>query len=327
VGGAGGGAIRLIVTGMLMLDGRISADGSPGFAVGSGGGSGGSVWLTVGTLTGGGSISANGGMGNGFGSTGGGGGGGGRIAIEYGSYVFFGAATARGSSGSAWGGAGTIYTKASNQSWGQVLADHGGQVGTNTSWTSTGTVDLTVRGGAVVALPNAQGIGTLLVASNGWLRVTNQILTVTGNATVQGGGGVIADSAGYVAGSGPGAGKYVSGTSGYIGGGGGFGGYGAAGAVSSSPSVVPYGGTTYGSVDAPIHLGSGGGSYYSTAMGGAGGGAVHLNVTGVLQVDGRISATGGAGVNPSGGGGRRNDLPDCRYAFRHGSNLRQWRYG
>ena len=301
--GAGGGAIRLNVTGVLMLDGRISADGSPGIAEGSGGGSGGSVWLTVGTLTGAGTISANGGMGYGFGATGGGGGGGGRIAIQYGGYLFFGATTARGGSGSAWGGAGTIYTKANNESWGQVVVDNGGQAGANTTWSQTDPIDLTVSGGAVVVPPSAQTFGTLLVASNGWLRITNQLLTVTGNATVQAGGGIIADSAGYAPGSGPGAGKIVGGTSGYIGGGGGYGGYGAAGAIPTSSSLPAYGGTTYGSLIAPTDFGSGGGSSTVTPLGGAGGGVIRLTVTGVLQVDGRISAAGGAGVNASGGGG------------------------
>ena len=79
-----------------MLDGRISANGSPAFAEGGGGGSGGSVWVTAGTLTGAGTISANGGMGNGFGLTGGGGGGGGRIAIQYGMNLFFGSTVGSG---------------------------------------------------------------------------------------------------------------------------------------------------------------------------------------------------------------------------------------
>ena len=105
-GGAGGGSIELTVKGALLLDGRISADGSPGLAEGSGGGSGGSISMSVGTLLGGGTISANGGMGSGFGSTGGGGGGGGRIGIhvggvQYSGYLFSGAITALGGGGSA----------------------------------------------------------------------------------------------------------------------------------------------------------------------------------------------------------------------------------
>jgi hypothetical protein len=301
LGGAGGGAIRLNVNGMLLLDGRISAEGSPALAEGSGGGSGGSVWLMVGTLTGAGAISANGGTGNGFGLTGGGGGGGGRIAVQYGMNLFFGITSARGGSGSAWGGAGTIYTLPNNQSYGQVLVDNGGQSGTNTSWSALGTVDLTVTGGGVVSLPSQQTIGNLLVASNAWISAVNQSLTVTGNATIQAGGGIIADGKGNAGGLGPGAGKSVSTLSGYIGGGGGYGGFGAAGGAPSGYSA--YGGSTYGLLTAPTDLGSGGGSSSTSAMGGAGGGAIRLNVTGVLQIDGRISAAGGPAFTPDAGGG------------------------
>jgi hypothetical protein len=301
LGGAGGGAIRLNVTGMLVLDGRISADGGVGIGEGSGGGSGGSVWLTVGTLTGAGTLSANGGMGNGFGLTGGGSGGGGRIAIQYGLNLFFGVISARGGSGSAWGGAGTVYTKASSQSSGLVLADNGGQSGTNTSWSSTDTIDLIVKGGAVVSPPTSQTIGTLLVASNGWLSVSNQILTVTNNAAIQAGGGIIADTKGNAPGLGTGAGRFINNSLGYIGGGGGYGGCGAAG--GAPPAYSAYGGSPYGSLTAPVDLGSGGGSYSTYMTGGSGGGLVRLNVTGVLQVDGTISAAGGAATTPSGGGG------------------------
>ena len=63
----------------------------------------------------------------------GGGGGGGRIAITYGVYDFSGVVSAYGGGGYAWGGAGTVYTKANSQSWGQVTLDNGGQSGTNTS--------------------------------------------------------------------------------------------------------------------------------------------------------------------------------------------------
>ncbi|MCX6926728.1 MAG: hypothetical protein NT154_26520 [Verrucomicrobia bacterium] len=302
MGGAGGGAIRLNITGVLILDGRITAEGSTGLTEGSGGGSGGSIWLTVGTLAGAGTISANGGMGNGFGLTGsGGGGGGGRIAIRYGTGVFFGSISAQGAGGSAYGGAGTIYTVANNQSFGLVLVDNGGQAGTNTSWYQTSTIDLTVRGGAVVVPPGTQTIGTLLVASNGWLRITNQVLTVTANATIQNGGGIIADGTGFPAGTGPGQGWYVATPSGYIGGGGGYGGGGAAGGAPAPYSA--HGGESWGEITAPTSRGSGGGTYSTYAVGGAGGGAIRLTVTGVLQVYGTISAAGGAATTASGGGG------------------------
>ena len=147
-GGAGGGAIRLTVTGVLQVDGRISARGTAGSSPSAGGGSGGSIYLTVGTLAGSGVISANGGAGNALG----GGGGGGRIAITYTSAnAFSGLMSAYGGGGYAWGGAGTIYTKANSQSTGLVMVDNGGQAGTNTSWPSGGTLDLTVRSGATLS--------------------------------------------------------------------------------------------------------------------------------------------------------------------------------
>lgn len=257
--------------------------------------------MTAGILTGAGAISANGGMGNGFGLTGTGGGGGGRIAVQYGVNLFFGATSARGGSGSAWGGAGTIYTIANGQLYGQVLVDNGGQSGTNTSWSALATLDLTVKGGAVVSLPLSQTIGTLLVASNGWVSVGNQILTVTGNATIQAGGGITADGKGNPGGVGPGAGRSSSTPSGSIGGGGGYGGYGAVGGAPSGYSAN--GGNAYGSVTEPADPGSGGGFYSNPLMGGAGGGAIRLHVTGVLQLDGRISAAGNPGTAPNAGGG------------------------
>ena len=75
--GAGGGAIRMALTGMLTLNGAITANGTPG-GYSSGGGAGGSVWVTTRGLAGAGSFLAGGGNG---GSNGGGGGGGGRIAV------------------------------------------------------------------------------------------------------------------------------------------------------------------------------------------------------------------------------------------------------
>jgi len=303
VGGAGGGAINLNVTGVLQVYGTISAAGGAGNSPSAGGGSGGSIFLTVGTLSGSGVIAANGGAGN----DSGGGGGGGRIAIVYGAYDFSGVVSAYGGSGYAAGGAGTIYTKANSQSWGLVVADNGGQAGTNTTLgsASPGTIDLTVQNGAVLSPPSSQTIGTLLVASNGWVSIAKQTLTVTGNAIVQAGGGIIADGTGYPAGQGLGAGRYAEeGDFGFVGGGGGYGGYGASG--GGIPNA--YGGGTYGSATEPTDLGSGGGGLLDPEgsippMGGAGGGAISLTVTGTLEVDGTVSARGLAGTGPSTGGG------------------------
>ena len=234
----------------------------------------------------------------------GGGGGGGRFAIVYGSYDFAGVVTAYGGGGYATGGAGTIYAKASDQSpFGQVVVDNGGQAGTNTTFGSEnpGMVDLTVKNGAVFSPPSFQMIGSLLVASNGWVTVAYQALTVTGNATIQAGGGIIADSGGYATaqarerGSIPVAIRVIA----------------VAGVVMAVMEAraahwqvtSPMAAIRTGSVITPVDLGSGGGTYNTIVIGGAGGGVVSLKVTGVLQMNGRISATGGAGITPGGGGG------------------------
>jgi len=85
-GEAGGGAIKLIVTDTLTLDGLITANGKgPGHTCESGGGgSGGSIYVVTHYLTGSGSFTANGGWGDDYtcGGIKGGAGGGGRIAIS-----------------------------------------------------------------------------------------------------------------------------------------------------------------------------------------------------------------------------------------------------
>ncbi len=75
---AGGGAIRLNVSGLLLLDGEITADGTNASGGNCAGGAGGSIYLNVGTITGNGKLTADGGPGNAGGT-----GGGGRIAIYY----------------------------------------------------------------------------------------------------------------------------------------------------------------------------------------------------------------------------------------------------
>jgi hypothetical protein len=81
-GGEGGGAIKLVATNTLTIDGSVTANGdSYANSFNDGGGAGGSIWLDTASLAGTGTITANGGQG-GF-SRAGGGGGGGRIAVYY----------------------------------------------------------------------------------------------------------------------------------------------------------------------------------------------------------------------------------------------------
>jgi hypothetical protein len=105
-GSEGGGAIRLNVGRTLTVDGQLSANGDWGIQDNSGGGSGGSIWVTAGTLVGNGQITADGGEGELFG---GGGGGGGRIAIYAGANVFAGLVSASGGAGDFPGGDGSIF--------------------------------------------------------------------------------------------------------------------------------------------------------------------------------------------------------------------------
>ncbi len=119
-GAAGGGAIRISANGTFSLDGSILVRGGYGELSDwsgdirgfSGGGAGGSVWLTVGELTGSGSISADGGPSGAKA----GGGAGGRVAIYSGTNRFTGNITACGGAGMLAGGGGTIYTKNVNES-------------------------------------------------------------------------------------------------------------------------------------------------------------------------------------------------------------------
>jgi len=106
-GGSGGGLIRLTVAGKLVVNGAINANGEAGSQAGctaGSGGSGGSIYLIVGELSGGGSIQANGGQGwssswcSGLTS---GGGGGGRMAI-YGTISSFQAPVLNVSGGFGW---------------------------------------------------------------------------------------------------------------------------------------------------------------------------------------------------------------------------------
>jgi uncharacterized repeat protein (TIGR01451 family) len=117
-GSAGGGAIKLVVSGTLMLDdgGQISANGAngqTGFGFADGGGSGGAIWIKAGHLVGGGSISANGGGDGGWGfGTDGGGGGGGRVSLDTPDLSgYTGSISAAGGPGypAEVGGAGTVY--------------------------------------------------------------------------------------------------------------------------------------------------------------------------------------------------------------------------
>ncbi|MBW1860282.1 MAG: right-handed parallel beta-helix repeat-containing protein, partial [Deltaproteobacteria bacterium] len=103
--GRAGGALKLAVTNTLTINGSIDANGGVGLGDYAGG-SGGSVWLTCGTLAGEGVVSADGGN---YGGSYPGGGGGGRIHISRSAWTYTGTVTVSGGVGYNNGEDGTIY--------------------------------------------------------------------------------------------------------------------------------------------------------------------------------------------------------------------------
>ena len=135
-------------------------------------------------------------------------------------------------------------------------------------------------GGTITHSPDPDGqLGSLLD------------ITVAGNLTVEAGSQITADGLGYGKGSGPEPGRNdprynVHGS------GAGHGGVGG----ECTPAAI--GGGVYGSVTEPHELGSGGGG----TSGGAGGGVLHITVTGILELNGDVTADGSAGGSRGGGG-------------------------
>ncbi len=291
-GGAGGGAIRLIVADTLQLDGQITANGTTGSGRAASGGAGGSIWVTTGTLAGSGAFRADGGAGFSTSNYGGGGaGGGGRMAIYYnqaGSFSGFTASTASAGIPAAQfnspAGAGTVAFIDQTVPSGHlhVYTTFATDVG-NSSLTFGA---ITVHSGAIFTMPGSSTVSA-------------------GNLTVQATGRITADGLGFAGGQGPGAGGGAPEAAG----GGGHGGTGGVGYdrfYSGAPPYLGVGGSTYGSAAEPSTLGSGGGrSFNGGGSGGAGGGAIRLIVSGTLQVDGQVTAHGldGSGLASGGGAG------------------------
>ncbi len=309
-GGNGGGAIHLTVNRTFQLDGRLSAEGGTSNSFNSGGGSGGSVWVTALTFKGGGTVSANGGAANGSGGGGGGGGGGGRVAIWCNTNQFAGALTVQGGAGANFGGAGTVFvspTMFGQTQGGKLIVDNGGNPGAGTSlFNAPSLVDVFINSGSQAALPGGNTWNSLTIASNAMMGlITNPItfsatLNISSNMTIQQGGVFALDGSGSPGNSGPAHGTF--GSSG-TGGGGGHGGYGSMGTRVGASS-----GSTYDSISSPTVPGSGGGSPGSQGGSSAGGGAVHLNVSRTLQVNGTLSANGMPALISGAGGGAGGSL-------------------
>ena len=297
--GAGGGAIRLVVSGTLTDNGVISANGQSVSGSG-GGGAGGSIYVTAGSLAGAGAFTANGGSNS---SPYGDGGGGGRIAVYFNSATnftgFSNSTTLGGSSaGDVAGTNGTVVffdTSVTNDNldlYQDFLIPASSTVTYNSITVNNGAV-LTIGGGSTVTVT-----GGVLVTDNSSIIFESINNTAQVNGTWQGvgatlnaasvqvdsGSSINADGQGYVAVAGPGTGQQGNSN------GGSYGGIGAGQAAS----------TIYGSASTPTDLGSGGGQYQ--APGGPGGGAVALLVSGTLINNGVISSEGTPASGFGGGG-------------------------
>jgi hypothetical protein len=280
---AGGGAIELNLTGSLVLDGAISADG---FSTGgnNGGAAGGSVYITTGTLAGAGAITANGNQG------GNANGGGGRIAVYYANgsnYTGYSSCAATAGGVGAQNGtvvffdtslpnSGLYVYQQMSYSQGSALHFDSVTLGTNATLTIGGGSTLQVNGLLDLA-SNATALcgslyNTTTNAAGEWVGVG--VTINASNVTVEAGAAISANGQGYTTSAGPGAaapGNYSAGGS-----------YGGGGSGGSGP--------TYGDYAAPTDLGSAGGGAYGGYS--AGGGAISLNVSGSLVLDGAISANG-----------------------------------
>ena len=314
---SGGGAVKMVVSGALTVNGRITAD-----AICPGGynmPSGGSVWITGGgTLQGSGRISANGSNA----SVDCGGGGGGRVDVSGMVNNFAGILQAKG---------GNKYSVATQQSRGltgslalpQTAGTSGAVIedfvpyGVDFAFgNSTDFGDCVVTNGVVLTLDANEGenvftFRSLTIEAGGTVRcVANLpainaaagglhtavrgagVVIVATNLTIQSGGSLNADGQGYTHSYGNQSMLYP-GNPGYDG-------------VAAVPGFAGFGGLagagrgfTYGSVTnfGDGILGSGTAVY-------AGGGAIHLEVPGTLLNNGVISCDGaGADDNAGGSGG------------------------
>ena len=216
--------------------------------------SGGSIYVTAGTLSGAGTIKASGGSRSYAAS----GGGGGRIAL-YANTSSFSLAnvSAAGGAGDQYGGAGTIYTQFGSQTVGNLIVANAGagadtdlsQISNITTLKITGGASaffagsinglLTVDGSVLAVLPGGASSGIQVAGSvsvmngsvirpaaspaSGAASQPNLVLNVAGNLSVDAASAISATGYGYGMATGPGAGTVTSNNGGS---GGGYGGNG-----------------------------------------------------------------------------------------------------
>lgn len=163
---------------------------------------------------------------------------------------------------------------------------------TLTGLTNNGTLNFSgwnnVVSGGVVTVSASGTITSFGPSANGG--ATNRVWIVASSVEIVTGGKIDVNGKGYQGAAGPGAGFSDVTPSG-----GGYGGIGGKGTTF-------FGGTNYGSASLPEALGSGGGLWGGHA-GGLGGGAVRIDASGSVTVNGAITANGLGGLSGYGAGG------------------------
>jgi hypothetical protein len=325
-GGSGGGAIS-ITTPLLTINGILSANGgvggSNGCSYGGGGGGGGSLKIQTASLKGSGAINANGGAGGGGGCgfPTGGNGGGGNVSVNadkpfLGTISIIGHAPSQityGNYTAVFAGGGDSICDSGSLSSTCVISS---QKPLPPNYLITGTGSLTVTAGGSIFSPSTNSNPQLSIALGGDILVQNlgsitsnfTAFTAT-NVTIDAGGSINANGLGFgggpriTNGSGPSPGQIGVGFSG-----GGGGGHLSVG--MNSPTGNLGGAAPYDIAAAPTQFGSGGGG--GNYAGGSGGGAIKINITGTLTLNGTLSANGSSGstdfCSTAGGGGAGGSL-------------------
>ena len=305
VGGDGGGRARLRAIN-IVNDGTITANGGVGHGNwNAGSGSGGSVYLIVSTLSGGGRVSADG---NGQEV----GGGGGRVAVHYVDIATYDNSliSALGGQGSdVDGGNGTVFLRGVDEGGGTLVVD--GQ-GVGSSFSSLpippGYVfdNIILRDSARVVADDELVVSNRIEVLTGSIlthsltheaglriRARHLVIDETSAIDVVGKGyrGGLADGnaslRGHTLGGQDGALSYAGGS------------YGGVGATAGSGVASP----VYGHPGQPVYLGSGGAGGASGQRGGNGGGRVTIDAAASVTVRGVIRADGQDGRTWSAGGG------------------------
>ena len=185
--GTGGGAVR-IQSGSTVVDGNIISKGTNSGGCGDRSAAGGSVWITTGKISGAGRIDTS------ATSTTWGAGGGGAIAIEYtdptSTLPMLASATGTSSQGYP-GGAGTVYVKGANSTYGDLTVDNGGQSGQPTVLSSLGSgTAQTGTSGNTLVTGRSSAIQPYFIGN--WIQVNSggavkgiwRIGSITNNTTV-----------------------------------------------------------------------------------------------------------------------------------------------